>query len=62
MRRALVRARAITHIAVVWALARLFGISVVVRYLRRPEPLATSRLLRAFGAQVGRTPASRARW
>lgn len=34
-------------------LGHAFGISVVVRYLRNPNPLTSVRLLRAFGANVG---------
>jgi acetyltransferase-like isoleucine patch superfamily enzyme len=34
-------------------LGRLYGISVVVRYLRNPNPNLTIPLLRSFGARVG---------
>lgn len=34
-------------------LGKLFGMSVVVRYLRNPNPRITVRLLRTFGAKVG---------
>jgi putative colanic acid biosynthesis acetyltransferase WcaF len=39
--------------AVVTALGKLLGVSVVVRYLRNPNPRITVRLLRTFGARVG---------
>lgn len=32
---------------------KIFGISFVIRYLRNPNPLATIRLLRYFGATIG---------
>lgn len=38
---------------IVLAGARLFGISVVTRYLRNPNPCLTVRLLRQFGASIG---------
>jgi len=32
---------------------KIFGISYVIGYLRNPDPLASVRLLRAFGAKIG---------
>lgn len=37
----------------VWAAGKIFGISIVVRYLRNPNPKVTVRLLRSFGASAG---------
>ncbi|MBA2669187.1 MAG: acyltransferase [Gemmatimonadetes bacterium] len=37
----------------VYACGRVCGLGPVVRYLRNPHPLATPRLLRAFGAEIG---------
>jgi acetyltransferase-like isoleucine patch superfamily enzyme len=34
-------------------LGKLFGVGMVVRYLRNPNPRVTVRLMRAFGARVG---------
>jgi acetyltransferase-like isoleucine patch superfamily enzyme len=34
-------------------LAAVFGISVVIRYLRNPNPLIAARLLRSYGAVIG---------
>jgi acetyltransferase-like isoleucine patch superfamily enzyme len=38
---------------IIFALGKAFGISLVVRYLRNPNPHITVRLLRAFGAVIG---------
>lgn len=37
----------------IYIAGNLFGISLVIRYLRNPNPQITVRLLRAFGAMVG---------
>lgn len=37
----------------IFILGKVFGISLVVRYLRNPNPNVTIRLLRAFGAIIG---------
>jgi putative colanic acid biosynthesis acetyltransferase WcaF len=37
----------------VYASGKLFGISVVVRYLRNPNPQITVKLLRSFGCTIG---------
>jgi acetyltransferase-like isoleucine patch superfamily enzyme len=44
---------AYAEFAVVALLGKIFGVSVVVRYLRNPNPRITVRLLRTFGAKVG---------
>ena len=44
-------------------LARILGISLVVRYLRNPNPIIASRLLRTFGAKIGqKTRVKRSLW
>lgn len=50
----LARLLAPLEFAFVAARGRLFGISSVVRYLRNPNPRLSVRLLRKFGATVGR--------
>jgi acetyltransferase-like isoleucine patch superfamily enzyme len=53
MNRLLSRAVNFTEYTLVYLLGKLLGISVVVRYLRNPNPSITQRLLNAFGATVG---------
>ena len=38
----------------VYSAGKILGISSVVRYLRNPNPRVSVRLLRAFGARIGR--------
>ena len=38
---------------ILYCLGKIFGISQIVRYLRNPNPLITSKLLRAFGSSIG---------
>lgn len=38
---------------IIFALGKVFGISLIIRYLRNPNPHITVRLLRAFGAVIG---------
>jgi acetyltransferase-like isoleucine patch superfamily enzyme len=38
---------------IVYALGKIFGISLIVRYLRNPNPQITVKLLRSFGATIG---------
>jgi len=38
---------------IVYSLGKVFGISIIVRYLRNPNPKITVRLLRNFGATIG---------
>jgi acetyltransferase-like isoleucine patch superfamily enzyme len=47
------RAVAILEYTAVRITGRILGPSVIVRYLRNPNPLVSVRLLRAFGAVVG---------
>lgn len=53
MSRLLSRAVNFTEYTFVHLLGKLLGISVVIRYLRNPNPWITRRLLKAFGATVG---------
>ncbi len=53
MNRLLSRAVNFTEYTLVYLLGKLLGISVVIRYLRNPNPWITRRLLTAFGATVG---------
>lgn len=53
MNRFLSRAVNLIEYWVVLLLGRLLGISLVIRYLRNPNPSITRRLLTAFGAIVG---------
>ncbi|MFN3430982.1 MAG: acyltransferase, partial [Candidatus Sericytochromatia bacterium] len=53
IRRVLTRWWGYGEFAVVAALGKVFGVGVVVRYLRSPNPNVTVRLLRTFGAHVG---------
>ncbi len=38
---------------IVYSLGKLFGISLIVKYLRNPNPKITAKLLRSFGATIG---------
>jgi acetyltransferase-like isoleucine patch superfamily enzyme len=44
---------AAVHYCMVVLAGRLFGLPVVVRYLRNPNPRVTARILQAFGAEIG---------
>lgn len=37
----------------IYVLGKIFGVSIIVRYLRNPNPQITVKLLRAFGASIG---------
>jgi acetyltransferase-like isoleucine patch superfamily enzyme len=54
MRKLLNRILAIGEYHAVYLSGRVLGISSVIRYLRNPNPYVTIRLLRAFGAKVGK--------
>jgi len=47
------KALAVTEFWLVYVLAKIFGMSMAVRYLRNPNPRVTVRLLCAFGATIG---------
>lgn len=53
IRRFLCRALSFIEFFLVYTLGKIFGISMVVRYLRNPNPIITVRLLRSFGASIG---------
>lgn len=38
---------------IVYLLGKIFGLSLIIRYLRNPNPCVSAYLLRAFGAKVG---------
>jgi acetyltransferase-like isoleucine patch superfamily enzyme len=48
------RATALLEYGVIYALGSALGPSIVVRYLRNPNPRVAVKLLRAFGAAVGK--------
>lgn len=41
------------ELLLIFILGKIFGISLIVRYLRNPNPNTTIHLLRAFGATIG---------
>jgi carbonic anhydrase/acetyltransferase-like protein (isoleucine patch superfamily) len=49
----IIRCAFLGEFLIIFALGQVFGISLVVRYLRNPNPHITVRLLRAFGAVIG---------
>jgi acetyltransferase-like isoleucine patch superfamily enzyme len=53
LQKALAYGRALVGYSVVLVLGRVFGLPVVIRYLRNPDPLVTVRLIRSFGGRVG---------
>lgn len=48
-----IRILAYIEFLVIYFLGKIFTISYVVRYLRNPNPRITTKLLRAFNAQIG---------
>ena len=53
MKRMLKSLLSIGELFIVLIIGKLFGISLVVRYLRNPNPQVTVKLLRSFGAKIG---------
>jgi acetyltransferase-like isoleucine patch superfamily enzyme len=47
------RLLSIVEFLIIYTAGKTFGISIVIRYLRNPNPRITVKLLRAFGALVG---------
>lgn len=54
MKKLMSRAVNAVHFMIVYLLGKTLGIGWVVRHLRNPNPKNAARLLRAFGATVGR--------
>ncbi|MDJ0674817.1 MAG: acyltransferase [Calothrix sp. MO_167.B42] len=53
IKRFLNRLLAFVEFWIVYSLGKVFGISLIVRYLRNPNPQITVKLLRKFGATIG---------
>lgn len=47
------RVLSLIEFILMYFLGKLIGISIVVRYLRNPNPLTTVSILRCFGAKIG---------
>lgn len=48
------RLLAISELIAVFFITKLFGISIIKRYLTNPNPYITTTILRAFGARIGK--------